>query len=132
MAGLNAVPDASHKDSTGAGGSPGSGFARISGSPGSSGPDAVGADVGGRGQADDQRVAAHRAGPLLAVAVQDVGTARRLRVKLLEQPLLIASRAVHTQTGPAQLRHPADPSVRCVMGPARVEGVGADSGMLSR
>src|SRR5262245_45374944 len=69
---------------------------------GSGGPDAVAADVDGRGQADDQRVAAHRAGPLLAVAVQDVGTARRLRVKLLEQPLLIASCAVHTQTGPAQ------------------------------
>src|ERR1043165_5670328 len=66
------------------------------------------AEVGGRGQADIQRVAAHRAGPLLAVAIQDIRTARRLRVKLLEQPLLIASCAVHTQTGPAQLRHPGD------------------------
>src|SRR5437762_14336061 len=76
---------------------------RVRGTPGSGGPDAVGADVGGGGQADDQRVAAHRAGPLLAVAVQDVGTARSLRVKLVEQPLLIASCAV-----PAQLRHPSD------------------------
>src|SRR5947207_550800 len=84
------------------------GFVGIRGSPESGGPDAVASDVGGRRQADNQRVAAHRAGPLLAVAIQDIRTARRLRVKLLEQPLLIASCAVHTQTGPAQLRHPAD------------------------
>src|SRR3954453_21278613 len=108
MAGLNAVPDASNTDSAGGRGSPGSRFVGTRGSPESGGPDAVAADVGRRGQADNQRVAAHCAGPLLAVAIQDIGTARRLRVKLLEQPLLIASCAVHTQTGPAQLRHPAD------------------------
>ena len=105
---MNAVPDAS------AGGSAGGRVRRelefvwVRGSLESGGPGAISADVRGRGQADDQRVAAHRAGPFLAIAVRDVGTGHRLRVKLLEQPLLIASCAVHSQTGPAQLRHPGD------------------------
>src|SRR5229473_7082538 len=64
---------------------------------------AVAAGVLRPGQADDQGVAARRATPFPAVAVQYIRAARRPRVKLLEQPLLVASGAV-----PAQLRHPGD------------------------
>src|SRR5947209_4558502 len=86
----------------------------LRGSSCSSGPGGTAAaGVRGRGKADNQRVAAHRAGPFLTVAVRDVGTDHRLRVKLLEQPLLVASGAVpaHTgtaHTGTAQLRHPGN------------------------
>src|SRR5215472_19166315 len=94
----------------------------LAGPPGSGGPggagDAAAVDARGHGQADDQGVAADRAGPLLAVAVGHIGTARGLRVELLEQPLLVASGAVPAQLGPAQLgpaqfgpaqlRHPGD------------------------
>src|SRR5262249_36295479 len=103
----------------------------LRGSPGSGGPDglgdAVGVNVRGHGQADDQGIAAHRAGPLLAVAVWHIGTTRGLRVELLEQPLLVTSGAV-----PAQLRHPGDLLGAMRHGPAGVEGVDADSGMLAR
>src|ERR1700724_1532511 len=61
------------------------------------------AEVTRHGQADDKGVAAHRAAPFLALAVRYIGAARRLRMKLLEEPLLVASGAV-----PAQLRHPGD------------------------
>src|SRR6185437_13367486 len=75
----------------------------LRGSSCSSGPDGTAAVVvRGRGQADNHRVAAHRAGPFLAVAVRHIGTGRRLRVKLLEQPLLVASGAVPARTGPAR------------------------------
>src|SRR6266516_2171942 len=86
----------------------------LRGSSCSSGPGGTAAVViRGRGQADNHRVAAHRAGPFLAVAVRDIGTGLRLRVELLEQPLLVASGAVqaHTgtaHTGTAQLRHPGN------------------------
>src|SRR3984893_15086572 len=70
-----------------------------SGGPGRAGA----AGVLPAGQADDQGVAALRAAPFPAVAVRYIRAARRLRVKLLEQPLLVASGAV-----PAQLRHPGD------------------------
>src|SRR5437870_3719413 len=96
----------------------------LRGSSCSSGPGGTATVViRGRGQADNHRVAAHRAGPFPAVAVRDIGTRLRLRVELLEQPLLVASGAVPAHTGPAhtgtahtstahtgtaQLRHPGN------------------------
>src|SRR5215471_12684650 len=85
------------------------------------------AGVRRHGQADDQSVAAHGASPFLAVAVRHIRAARRLRVKLLEQPLLTASVAV-----PAQLRHPGNLLGAISRGLAGVEGVDADSGTLLR
>src|SRR5207248_11339114 len=64
---------------------------------------AVAAGVPRHGQPDDEGSAAAGTAPFRAVAVRRVGTARRLRVELLEQPLVAAFGAV-----PAQLRHPGD------------------------
>src|SRR5262249_32650378 len=113
----------------------------LAGSAGSGGPggagDAAAVDARGHGQADDQGVAADRAGPLLAVAVWHMGTARGLPVERPKQPLLVASGAVPAQLGPAQfgpaqLRHPGDLLGAMRHGPAGDLAADADSGSLSR
>src|SRR5215831_9030405 len=71
---------------------------------GSGGPGrAFAADTLAYGQARDQGITAYRAAPFRAVAVRHVRAFPGLRVKSLEQSLLVASGAV-----PAQVRHPGD------------------------
>ena len=54
-------------------------------------------------KADEQGLAAHETTPLRALAVRDIRAAGRLRMQLLERPLLAASGAV-----PGHMRHPGD------------------------
>src|SRR5271154_3722904 len=61
------------------------------------------ADMVAHRKADEQGFAAQRTTPLRTVAVLDVRAAGRLRVQLLERPLLATSGAV-----PGQLAHPGD------------------------
>src|SRR5260370_14868175 len=61
------------------------------------------ADMLAHRKADEQGFAACRTTPLRAVAVRDVRAAGRLRMHLLERPLVAASGAV-----PGQLDHPGD------------------------
>src|SRR6266702_8648503 len=84
-------PGCTRRKQHGAAGFAGGSSELLRGSSCSSGPGGTAAaGILGRRKADDQRVAAHRAGPFLTVTVRDVGTGRRLRMKLLEQPLLVA------------------------------------------
>ena len=78
-------------------------------------------------KADEQGVAADRATPLQALAVRDIRAAGRVRVQLLEGPLVAASGAV-----PDQMRHPGGLLVAKQHGLAGNDWVAADSRMVMR
>src|ERR1700740_530177 len=61
------------------------------------------ADMLAHRNADEKGFAARRATPFRATAVRDIRAAGRLRMHLLERPLVAASGAV-----PGQLDHPGD------------------------